>query len=218
MMELSEDEWRRAFPAWLRTGRLPSIQKGDAIERKFNPWHDPEDGRFTFAGSGNYHGASKGRPASSAQQVLSRRNPRKPQVARAPRSEIPRTEQPNRAIEFASGVGEGAYGVAKGSGRDCAFRADDESCHHSSRRRPWGRRDDRYGDCGRGHTGAHTGPEGSPRSRQCLCARHWPSDGGGRRQCRWQSCLAQRSKRLRHCVACGGQPLSLPMRRRRSAG
>jgi hypothetical protein len=60
MAELSEDEWRLAFPMWLRTGRLPSIRNGDAIERKFNPWHDPEDGRFTFAGTGRYHGGGFG--------------------------------------------------------------------------------------------------------------------------------------------------------------
>lgn len=46
MIELSEDEWRCAFPIWLRTGRLPSIQKDDEIECKFNPWHNPEDGRL----------------------------------------------------------------------------------------------------------------------------------------------------------------------------
>lgn len=56
MIEVSEEEWRRAFPIWLRTGKLPSRSKGDGIECKFNPWHDPEDGRFTFAGTGRYYG------------------------------------------------------------------------------------------------------------------------------------------------------------------
>lgn len=56
MIEVSEEDWRRAFPIWLRTGRLPSRSKSDGIECKFNPWHDPEDGRFTFAGTGRYHG------------------------------------------------------------------------------------------------------------------------------------------------------------------
>src|SRR3546814_5366045 len=27
------------------------------VEVKFNPWHDPEDGRFTFSGRGRYYGA-----------------------------------------------------------------------------------------------------------------------------------------------------------------
>lgn len=36
-----------AFSLWVRTGRWP-------IEQKFNPWHDPENGQFTHAGSGRY--------------------------------------------------------------------------------------------------------------------------------------------------------------------
>ncbi|WP_439485866.1 DNA/RNA non-specific endonuclease [Blastomonas fulva] len=36
-----------AFSTWVRTGRWP-------IEKKFNPWHDPENGQFTHAGSGRY--------------------------------------------------------------------------------------------------------------------------------------------------------------------
>ena len=38
-----------AFEYWLRTGRRTSIQY------KFNGWHDPEDGKFTFKGSGNFY-------------------------------------------------------------------------------------------------------------------------------------------------------------------
>lgn len=42
------------FSAYLRTGRLliPA-----PLETKFNPWHDPEDGRFTFARQGKYFAA-----------------------------------------------------------------------------------------------------------------------------------------------------------------
>ncbi|HSX56652.1 MAG TPA: DNA/RNA non-specific endonuclease [Sphingomonas sp.] len=40
-----------AFSVWLRTGRRG---EGAPVEVKFNPWHDREDGRFTFAGQGNY--------------------------------------------------------------------------------------------------------------------------------------------------------------------
>lgn len=47
---------RRAFSVWLRTGRLPQAHDADRIEFKFNPWHDPENGRFTFAGTGHYYG------------------------------------------------------------------------------------------------------------------------------------------------------------------
>lgn len=41
---------RSAFEIFLRTGRrVPS-----PLQFKFNPWHDPEDGKFTFANQGNY--------------------------------------------------------------------------------------------------------------------------------------------------------------------
>jgi len=35
---------------------LPS-QTASTVEVKFNPWHDPEDGQFTFANSGRYFGS-----------------------------------------------------------------------------------------------------------------------------------------------------------------
>lgn len=44
----------KSFDVYLRTGRLP-VSRG-AVEVKFNPWHDPEDGRFTFVGQGRYFG------------------------------------------------------------------------------------------------------------------------------------------------------------------
>lgn len=43
---------RAAFVLYLRTGRR--------VEVKYNPWHDPDDGRFTFAGSGRYVPADGG--------------------------------------------------------------------------------------------------------------------------------------------------------------
>lgn len=55
-MEISADERRQAFSIWLRTGRLPRVKGADGIEIKFNPWHDPENGRFTFANTGRYFG------------------------------------------------------------------------------------------------------------------------------------------------------------------
>ncbi|WP_339347777.1 DNA/RNA non-specific endonuclease [uncultured Sphingomonas sp.] len=56
MIDISENERRRAFSIWLRTGRLPSAQGPHGIELKFNPWHDPETGRFTFVGAGRNYG------------------------------------------------------------------------------------------------------------------------------------------------------------------
>lgn len=43
-----------AFEYYLRTGRR--LADPDPVETKFNPWHDPEDGRFTFAGQGRRSG------------------------------------------------------------------------------------------------------------------------------------------------------------------
>lgn len=57
MIHASNDKQRNAFSWWLRTGKLPPTTNSDGLELKFNPWHDPADGRFTFANSGRYHGA-----------------------------------------------------------------------------------------------------------------------------------------------------------------
>jgi len=46
------DEKRYAFTVRLRTGRLPPAHRADGLEFKFNPYHDPRDGRFTFAPGG----------------------------------------------------------------------------------------------------------------------------------------------------------------------
>lgn len=77
MIEVSEQEWRRAFPIWLRTGRLPSYLKDDGIECKFNPWHDPENGRFTFAGTGRYHGGGGGFGGGGATGTWQRSQPKR---------------------------------------------------------------------------------------------------------------------------------------------
>ena len=45
----------KSFEIYLRTGRLPTSR--GTVEVKFNPWHDPEDGRFTFVGQGRYFGS-----------------------------------------------------------------------------------------------------------------------------------------------------------------
>jgi uncharacterized membrane protein YgcG len=56
MVREQDDARRRAFSIWLRTGRLPPVRSASGVEFKFNPWHDPENGRFTFAGTGRYYG------------------------------------------------------------------------------------------------------------------------------------------------------------------
>ncbi|MBY0306825.1 MAG: DNA/RNA non-specific endonuclease [Sphingomonas sp.] len=54
-MDQPSKQRQRAFSVWLRTGRL-SVPDSNGVERKFNPWHDLEDGRFTFVGGGRYFG------------------------------------------------------------------------------------------------------------------------------------------------------------------
>lgn len=63
-MDISAEERRRAFSVWLRTGRWPTPLR--SVELKFNPWHDPENGRFTFAGTGRYFGRGNHHRSSSS--------------------------------------------------------------------------------------------------------------------------------------------------------
>ena len=57
MVQTSSSSERNAFSRWLRMGKVPSALSPDGLELKFNPWHDPADGRFTFAGAGRRYGA-----------------------------------------------------------------------------------------------------------------------------------------------------------------
>ena len=59
MVQTSGSSERNAFSRWLRTGRVPSALSPDGLELKFNPWHDPADGRFTFAGAGGVDAAGE---------------------------------------------------------------------------------------------------------------------------------------------------------------
>lgn len=67
MIGLSGEERRRAFAVWLRTGRRPAATP-DGIELKFNPYHDPRNGQFTFAPGG---------PQSLSKIVISDRDGRR---------------------------------------------------------------------------------------------------------------------------------------------
>ena len=51
-MELSQQEGKLAFAYWLRSGRWPTVRLADGTELKFNPYHDPRNGQFTFAPGG----------------------------------------------------------------------------------------------------------------------------------------------------------------------
>lgn len=54
MTHLSNDDRRHVFAMWLRTGKVPiaDAASADGVEFKFNPYHDPRNGRFTFAPGG----------------------------------------------------------------------------------------------------------------------------------------------------------------------
>src|SRR3546814_13011095 len=54
---MPNDRRQSAFEVYLRTGRRDAGGRRQDVEVKFNPWHDPEDGRFTFSGRGRYYGA-----------------------------------------------------------------------------------------------------------------------------------------------------------------
>ena len=139
MARTSGSKQQSAFSHWLRTGRLPSDGTPDGVEVKFNPWHDPQDGRFTFAGSGNYHGAGAGRAVYRASGISGRDTPRKQLTAAAPTAAAPQRAhiarsgirqgsgqgpkptaslpgtKPNPAAELIGGVGEGLYSVVEGA-------------------------------------------------------------------------------------------------------
>lgn len=62
-MSLHIQAEHRAFDRWLRTGRRSLVRP---IELKFNPYHDPRNGQFTFAPGG---------PRSVAGVIISERQP-----------------------------------------------------------------------------------------------------------------------------------------------
>lgn len=143
MVQTSGSSERNAFSRWLRTGKVPSALGPDGLELKFNPWHDPADGRFTFAGAGR-------RERSSEAHAPSARNDRAPSFGnrdtsptpKPPKAEVPRAppfagddqrsaerrsakaqstripglhpdDQPNPVAEFVGGVGQGLYDVGE---------------------------------------------------------------------------------------------------------
>jgi hypothetical protein len=57
-MDIAGSARRYAFSTWLRTGQLPTARTADGVELKFNPWHDPRTGRFTFANGRNFQDGS----------------------------------------------------------------------------------------------------------------------------------------------------------------
>lgn len=67
-MDMSAEQRRRDFGVWMRTGRWPLLGDRRRREVKFNPWHDPEDGRFTFSGTGRHYGPGGAGRSSAPRQ------------------------------------------------------------------------------------------------------------------------------------------------------
>lgn len=98
-MDLLAVARRRAFSLWLRTGRLPRWAQPAAPEVKYNPWHDPDDGRFTFAGTGRYFG--RGSTGGDRTRTPSARMAEKP-------------KEPNEPFGGYGGGGQGFNGGGAG--------------------------------------------------------------------------------------------------------
>ena len=100
------------FSYYLRTGRrLPSP---DPVETKFNPWHDSEDGKFTFEGRGGYFGG--GRTAAAVVGSGAR-------VQGAIRRAFSPRQEPERSPPFDSRESMSATQAAKRLDRDFPERA-----------------------------------------------------------------------------------------------
>ncbi|WP_445191342.1 DNA/RNA non-specific endonuclease [Sphingomonas sp. Tas61C01] len=119
MIQISDDQRRRAFTFWLRTGRVPNVNDPDGIELKFNPWHDPDDGRFTFAGAGRKSGqgsldASERGTAGAAQ--LPRRQPDPSRPHGSSRGPVGTSSPPSSRSPKGGWGGGGFTGGGGGSG------------------------------------------------------------------------------------------------------
>ena len=108
-----------AFEIWVRWGRI--VDEPEEIETKFNPWHDPDDGRFTFAGQGSFFGDEASRASDDNTDLASASAARGRNVgaSRAPAKPKPRAAAtPKPKIDF-HGLGglsaseEGRAGIAE---------------------------------------------------------------------------------------------------------
>lgn len=74
-------------------GKVPSALGPDGLELKFNPWHDPADGRFTFAGAGRREGSSEAHaPSARNDRAPSARNRDTSRTSTPPKAEVPRAQ------------------------------------------------------------------------------------------------------------------------------
>ncbi|HSX56760.1 MAG TPA: hypothetical protein VLG14_15750 [Sphingomonas sp.] len=84
-MDISAQDRRRAFSHWMRTGIWSGGPDASGIEHKFNPYHDPRNGQFTFAPGGprslSHVVISYGHRANSRALGLARSSPAPSQTA-----------------------------------------------------------------------------------------------------------------------------------------
>ena len=97
---------RLAFEIYLRTGRR--LASPDPPERKFNPYHDPRNGQFTFAPGGP---RSAGGALGSSRRSLSKRKPAFAQ------------EGPAKPVDASTGVVAGERNAARSAGLDARAAA-----------------------------------------------------------------------------------------------
>jgi hypothetical protein len=113
MIGSSDGKPLSGFSWWLRTGKLPPALSPDGLELKFNPWHDPEDGRFTFAGAGLHYGASGGDAVSSEKRRAPTSSDRAPvswDRSKSRTSTLPK--EGTSRVETAAGDGQRPVGRA----------------------------------------------------------------------------------------------------------
>lgn len=106
---------RVVFDYWLRTGRvLEDAAESPVSERKFNPWHDPDDGRFTFSGQGQYYsgGASHHPPRRRPAQSSAR--PTAPKSTPSPLPMSRTTEAPLGFLAESQEAGRGPATISSG--------------------------------------------------------------------------------------------------------
>ncbi len=122
MTGISSGRQSGAFSGWLRTGKLPPVPGSCDVELKFNPWHDPTDGRFTFAGAGRRYGGGGDAVASAAGRGGSSKADRSPAFTNPANSQnatSPKVEAA-RAGSSASGRRSARYDASSTKPRDIA--------------------------------------------------------------------------------------------------
>lgn len=116
MAKTSGNGARSVFSRWLRTGQVPSALSPDGLERKFNPWHDTADGRFTFANTGRHYGAGGADTTEGKSRRTPARGSRAPANGDHARSRIATPSTPKTEAPRTGGpVGHAQPSVARGA-------------------------------------------------------------------------------------------------------